>query len=243
MSGWQGRSVGLAAALAFGVAACGGSDGSNLDDWASAPTAAHLPGQQTSSAAPTVEELRQGMVWEGEFTIVIEVWDQCNGTGQMTMADRYTKTESFSFQTAPSVDHGPAARESNPFFVSGGTDPTIGGPVGLAFQSTGVIALPGQEDDPYVLQFWELEYETGHLTGRLFEDGSEMGLDWNRISDDQPLVVCQPGTPTVNLPFPMKEGATLDATISDDLVTVVVVGRSYQEERRWRVEATATRTG
>jgi hypothetical protein len=241
MSGRQSGSVILLAAL-LGLGACGGGDGSHLDDWSSPPVASQLTAGR-SSTAPSVDELRHGMAWRGEFSIVIEVWDMCGGIGELQMSNLYTRTESFSFQTAPPVDYGPAATETNAFFVSGGTDPGRGGVVGLAFMSAGVVGLPGQEDDPLILQFWALEYDDGHLTGTLVRDGHELGVDWNRINDDVPLVVCQPWQGTINMPFPMKAGATLDATITDDQVTLVVEGTSHQLERRWRARATATRIG
>jgi hypothetical protein len=240
MSGWRSGSVILLAAL-LGLGACGGGD-DNLDEWAGTP-ASQVAQQASSGTAPGVEDLRRGMVWKGEFTIAIEVWDNCGPAGELVQTDRRTRTESFSFATASPVDYGPAARETNAFFISAGTDPNVGGVVGLALQSTGVIALPGQEDDPYILQFWQIEYDDGHLSGRLYEDGREMGLDWNRINDDQPLVVCQPQAPTVNLPYPMKEGTTIDATIDNDRVSMVIVGGSHDDKRRWRVVATASRAG
>ena len=151
-------------------------------------------------------------------------------------------SESFSFSTAAPVDYGPAARETNPFFISAGTDPDVGGSVVLALQSTGVAALPGQEDEPYVLQYWQLEYADGHLTGKLVEDGRELGLAFNGFQDHDSLIACQPEQGTIVRPYPMKEGATLDAEIGAETVTVVLEGSSYDEARRWRVEATGTRS-
>jgi hypothetical protein len=190
-----------------------------------------------SSGTPTVDDLRAGMVWEGEFTIRIEVWDYCTTFGKLTKSDSYTRTESFSLQTASPVDYGPAARETNPFFVSAGTDPDEGGSVVLALMSTGVVTLPGQESDPYILQFWNLEYDDGHLTGTLEEDGYEMGLAFNGFQDDDTLITCQPQHGTIVRPYPMREGATIEADFSEDSVDVVIEGRSYDETRRWRVEA------
>ena len=195
------------------------------------------------AGAPTAAELRAGTEWEGEFTIGIEVWDYCTTFAKLTKSESYTKTESFSFQTAEPVDYGPAARETNPFFISAGTDPDEGGPVGLALQSTGVIALPGQESDPYILQFWRIAYDDGHLTGELVEDGREMGLAFNGFQDNDTLITCQPHQGMIVRPYAMKEGSSIDAEFSDESVSVVIAGRSHDETRRWWVEATVTRVG
>jgi hypothetical protein len=196
-----------------------------------------------SGGGLTVEELRQGIEWSGEFRIAIEVWDYCASFPELTMSDSYTRTESFSFSTAAPVDYGSAARETNPFFISAGTDPDVGGPLGLALQSTGVVALPGEEDDPFVLQYWQLAYDAGHLTGELVEDGREMGLAFNGFQDSDTLVPCQPQLGTIIRPYPMHERTTIDAQISGDTVMVVLEGRSVDEARRWRVEGTGTRSG
>ena len=193
------------------------------------------------SGTPSVAELRAGTEWEGEFTIVIEVWDYCTSLANLTKSDSYTKTESFSFSTAGPVDYGPAARETNPFFISAGTDPDEGGDVGLALQSTGVIALPGQESDPYILQFWSLTYDDGHLAGELAEDGLEMGLGFNGFQDNDTLIPCQPHQGSIVRPYPMQEGSTIEAELSGDTASVVIEGRSHDQTRRWRVEASATR--
>lgn len=248
MVGRTHRAATLTAVLVLGLTGCG--DGAGVEDWTSTPTAAQLPGESVAAPAPpaasgvpTVEELRQRMLWEGEFTIDIEVWDYCNGSGQLMRSAGYSRTESFSFSTDPPVDYGPAARETNPFFVSAGTDPDRGGPVGLALQSTGVVALPGQEDDPYILQFWDLAYDEGHLTGRLVEDGRELGLAFNGFQDQDSLVACQPQLGTIVRPYSMQEGATIDALLRADRVTVVITGQSYDGQRRWRVEGSGTRVG
>jgi hypothetical protein len=249
------RRAWLVVALGLVLAGCGDSGG--VDEWSTTPTAAQLPDQPPDQppgpplattaapggAVPTVEELRGRMVWEGTFTIALEVWDYCNGSGQLARSKSYTRTESFSFSTDPPVDYGPAARETNPFFVSAGTDPDRGGPVGLALQSTGVVALPGQEDDPYVLQFWELDYDDGRLTGHLAEDGRELGLAFNGFQDQDLLVTCQPQLGSIVRTYPMQEGTTIDATIRADRVNVVITGQSYDGQRRFHVDAQAVRTG
>jgi hypothetical protein len=194
-----------------------------------------------SLGTPTEDDLRAGIVWAGEFTIAIEVWDYCTTFGKLTKSDSYERTESFSLQTAAPVDYGPAARETNPFFISAGTDPARGGSVVLALMSTGVVTLPGQESDPLILQFWRFTYDDGHLSGVLEEDGWEMGLAFNGFQDDDTLITCQPQQGRIVRPYPMQEGATIEADLSNDTVEVVIEGRSYDETRRWRVEAEGTR--
>jgi hypothetical protein len=240
---WAGRALVVAAALCLSACSDDTSDPDSRRESVvpSSSTALDTPAAGTPGV-PTVEELREGIVWEGEFTIRIEVWDYCTTFGKLTKSDSYVRTESFSLQTADPVDYGPAARESNPFFVSAGTDPDRGGSVVLALMSTGVVALPGEESDPYILQFWRLAYDDGHLRGTLVEDGYEMGLAFNGFQDDDLLISCQPQHGKIVRPYPMQEGATIDARFTDETVTMVIEGRSYDEARRWRVEAEGTRT-
>jgi hypothetical protein len=199
------------------------------------------PATFVGSRIPTTAELRAGTLWKGEFTIDIEVWDLCTTFDAYTKSDSYTKTESFSVQTAGPVDNGPGRKETNEFFLSAGTDVGIGGPVGLALQSTGVVALPGQEDDPLILQYWTLSYDDGHLSGELTEDGTDMGLGFNSFQDDDTLVDCQPFQGMIVRSFRIKEGATIEADFDGDSLSMTITGRSTDQKRRFRVDATATR--
>jgi hypothetical protein len=248
MAGWWRRGAALVLVAAVTLTACS-------QDSSSTPTSAPAGAQPTASpsstaidpslgeesGAPDAVTLRAGTEWEGRFTIAIEVWDYCTTFERLSRSARYTRAESFSFTTAAPVDYGPAARETNPFFISAGTDPDDGGPVGLALQSTGVIALPGQASEPYVLQFWKTAYDDGHLTGELVEDGLEMGLGFNGFQDNDTVITCQPHQGMIVRPYPMKEGSRLEAEFTDESVSVVIEGHSHDEMRRWRVEATATR--
>lgn len=244
------RGVALFLVTALAVTACAnGSSEPHPESADQSPTRsaiASTPVDKPPSGnpgVPTMAELRAGTEWEGEFTIAIEVWDFCTTFAKLTKSDSYSKTESFSFSTAEPVDYGPAARETNPFFISAGTDPDEAGPVGLALQSTGVIALPGQESEPYILQFWRIAYDDGHLTGELVEDGREMGLAFNGFQDSDTLITCQPQQGMIVRPYAMKEGSSIEAEFGDGSLSVLVEGRSHDETRRWRVEATATRVG
>ena len=90
-------------------------------------------------------------------------------------------------------------------------------------------------------QYWDIEYEDGHLTGELVEDGREIGAAYNLIWDENPVVPCQPGGLTMANFYPMQEGATLVAELGATTMALTIEGRSVDESRRWTIEATAAR--
>jgi hypothetical protein len=220
----------LLTAAVLGLAGCGG-DGAERESWFAG---------SASSSAPTVEELRAGMLWRGKYTNDIEVWEPCGPAGELIQVDRYQRTESFSLATHSPVDYGPGIRETNPFYLSAGMDLRVGGTVGLTIISTSETTLPGREGDPYVYQYWQLQYDDGHLTGSMFQDGTP-NVGEQFINDLRSTSPCQPGGLTFSFRYPLKRGATLEAALQDDRASMVVVAQSIDGTRRWRAVATATR--
>ncbi len=243
-----GRLVHAAVLIAVALS-CGGaraSASSNREDTKPPPMSAASAevASSTDSGAPGIAELTDGTEWHGSFTITLEVWNYCGsppGSLELSLADTYERTERFSFSTAAPTEDPSGARERNPFYVSAGTDTEEPGVVNLTMFSAGLVSFD-ENDEPFLVQYWELDYSDGRLTGELVEDGRELGAAFNAFYDENPLVPCQPEQFKLTQPYPMQEGASLVADLGPTLMTMLVEGRSFDESRRWRVEAVATRS-
>jgi hypothetical protein len=194
---------------------------------------------------PTLAELKKGISWKGTFTMTLEAWDYCRSTSgqlKLTRARTYTRTESFSFSTAAPTDNDDGANESNPFYVSAGTNPGKTGSVNMTLFSAGLLGFKDQpQRKPYFHQYWDFDYANGRLIGKLVDDGRELGGAFNVFYDNESFVPCQPQHGTLTKPYLMREGTTLEADLGHDKMTMVVEGRSFDEARRFRIEARATR--
>lgn len=178
--------------------------------------------------------------------MTLEAWDYCRspfGKLELTLANTSTRNESFSFTTAPPADNDDGARESNPFYMSAGTDPGKAGKLMLTLFSAGLLSVKGQTNKkPYLQQYWDLDYVRGRLTGELVDDGRELGGAYNNFFDDDSLVPCQPHQGVIRKPCSIREGTTLVGDLSHKQMTMTVGGRNYDEARRFKIEATATRS-
>lgn len=198
-----------------------------------------------NAGVPSVAELSDGIEWQGRFSITLEVWNYCgSGTGdlELTLADTYTLEESFSFSTSAPAEVSDGARESNPFSVSAGTNPDDPGRLTLSLFSAALLTVQSTPNEPYLQQYWDLAYDEGVVTGELIDDGRELGAAFNGFFDEDPLVPCQPQSGTIVKPYTMAEQTTLVAQLRDDDMSLTVQGRSFDEARRFRIEAVATRS-
>ncbi len=238
------------------LSACGGYGSTNPTSPTSSaspttPTsAAGSTGPTSSTGAPpgagvTVDELRAGTEWQGTFSITLEVWDYCaspEGSLELSHAETYTRTESFSFATAGPLEDEDGLQETNPFYLSAGTQPNDPGTVQLTIFSAGLLAVEGSNQQPFLHQYWELRYTGGRINGELVDDARPFGFDNNRFYDASPNTPCQPELGMLPTLYPMQEGATMLADIGEREMTMVVEGRSHDDARRFRIEASATRS-
>ncbi len=202
------------------------------------------PSTESESEAPSTADLVDGIDWSGTFTMTVEKWNYCGsppGELVLTLADTYTLEESFSFSTAAPTEVSDATIEDNPFYMSAGTDPEDPGPLTLALFSAALLEVESTPDEPYLQQYWDLAYDDGELTGELVEDGRELGAAFNGFFDEDELIPCKPQLGVIAKAYTLAEGTTLVADLGNDTMTMLVEGRSYDEARRFRIEASATR--
>ncbi len=223
------------------VPGCGGSsDGGTTK--AGGLTSPRKSGSTTrlGDVAPSAADLAQGRKSTGTFTIRMEVWNYCGTQGQsLSLARTATRTESFSFATGSPTDDGQGGRENNPFSFSGGTDPDRGGSVDLSFFSALVLAVDKEGTRRLMHQYWNLNYQDGHLNAQMVDDGLALGGGANGLFDDDDLVPCQPQLGSISKYYPLADGATISADLTSSHMTLVLDGHSSDEARRVHIEATA----
>jgi hypothetical protein len=234
----------LAAALiavAVVVSACGGDDengttAAETTTQAGASSASQPlpPAARQFSSSDTSEDVYQG-------TLRIKV-DYYGYDCQLRDLDLH-RQGSRTYEMPVEVVRGPPAvaegiRESGPYNLVVSANP--GNEAGITTVSATVA--PDPNGAPVLFEYWKTNVQGSDIQAELVNSWRRAGLAANVFPTDRLVVPCRPELGLIPKSIQtINEGARLKGSITDEQVDLTITGETFDKERRFVAEVTATR--
>jgi hypothetical protein len=235
----------LAAALAvtvFVVSACGGDDDGNGGN-ATTTQAAQAPSEESRS--PVVQQFSTATsgtsedVYQGTLRISVTYYGyDC----QLRDLDLHREGER-TYRMPVEVVRGQAAgaegiRESSPFNLVVSANP--GNEAGITTVSATVATNPNGA--LVLFEYWKMNVQGSNVDGELVNSWRRAGLAANVFPTDRLIVPCRPELGVIPKSIQtLDEGARMRGTVTDEQVDLTITGQTFDKERRFDAQVTATR--
>jgi hypothetical protein len=175
----------------------------------------------TSASQPAGAPARG--TYRGTATVELAYYDRCvDGTPRFVGSEGY-EMDAEVFVSPPAEADGLAER--SPFNLLIGAGRAVEGEMNV--WSATVL----YQNDA-LLDYWDIDLRGRTFTGVL--DHPWPGPDQNYVRTAQLLVTCRPEFPTIALPDAMAQGATLSGRSSGSEIELEIVGRTLDNEVRFR---------
>jgi hypothetical protein len=231
--------------IALLVSACGDDDGDSGGNTTTAQAAAEPPSEEPRS--PVVQQLSNATadsatsedVYEGTLRISVAYYGyDC----QLRDLDLHRQGER-TYRMPVEVVRGAAAQaegvsESSPFNLVVSANP--GNEAGITTVSATVATDPN--GNLTLFEYWSMNVQGSHVQGELVNSWRRAGLAANVFPTDRLVVPCRPDLGVIPKSIQtINEGAQMRGTITDEQVELEIRGETFDKERRFVAEVTATR--
>jgi hypothetical protein len=164
----------------------------------------------------------------GIAEVEIAYYDRCvDGTPRFSRRERYEMEAEVAIGPPAEAD---GLQERSPFNLLVGAGRAVEGETSL-WSATVLF------ENNALLDYWDIDLRGRSFAGVLEHRYPASGV--NYVRTEQLLVTCQPQYPTIALPDEMALGAELAGSSSGDEIELEVVGRTVDEEVRFRLEVEA----
>jgi hypothetical protein len=164
----------------------------------------------------------------GTAEVELAYYDRCiDGTARFSRTGRYEMDAEVAIGPPAEAD---GLKERSPFNLLVGAGRSVEG-------ETSVWSATVMFDNNALLDYWDIDLRGRTFAGVLAHRHLVSGT--NYVKTEQLLVTCQPQFPTTALADEMALGAELAGRSSGDEIELVVVGRTVDEEVRFRLQVEA----